>query len=82
MSQHLPSKHRPVANPDSRSTPQAEDWRERESAILALGAISEGCHRGLVPYIGELVGLLAPALGDARPLVRVKITHSDAFASL
>lgn len=49
---------------------QDEDWRARESAILALGAISEGCHRGLVPYIGELVGLLAPALSDARPLVR------------
>ena len=49
---------------------QDEDWRARESAILALGAISEGCHRGLVPYLGELVGLLMPPLSDARPLVR------------
>lgn len=49
---------------------QGKDWRARESAILALGAISEGCHRGLMPYLGELVSMLAPQLQDLRPLVR------------
>lgn len=49
---------------------QGKDWRARESAILALGAISEGCHRGLMPYLGELVSMLAPQLQDARPVVR------------
>ena len=49
---------------------QGKDWRARESAILALGAISEGCHRGLMPYLGELVSMLAPQLHDLRPLVR------------
>jgi transportin-1 len=49
---------------------QDADWRSRESAILALGAISEGCHRGLVPYLGDLVGMLGPKLSDPRPLVR------------
>lgn len=57
-------------NESGSTAKQDEDWRARESAILALGAISEGCHRGLVPYLGELVGLLMPPLSDARPLVR------------
>jgi hypothetical protein len=34
---------------------QDDNWRARESAVLALGAISDGCHRGLSPYIGDLV---------------------------
>ena len=49
---------------------QEEDWRARESAILALGAISEGCAKGLLPYLAEMLGMLLPKLGDARPLVR------------
>ena len=46
------------------------DWRARESAILALGAISIGCASGLVPYLAEMVNMLLPHLADARPLVR------------
>lgn len=49
---------------------QEEDWRARESAILALGAISEGCAKGLLPYLADMLGMLLPKLGDARPLVR------------
>ena len=49
---------------------QEEDWRARESAILALGAISEGCAKGLLPFLAEMLGMLLPKLGDARPLVR------------
>ena len=51
-------------------SPQEEDWRARESAILALGAISEGCAKGLLPYLADMLGMLLPKLGDARPLVR------------
>mmetsp|Transcript_18691 Transcript_18691/g.56506 ORF Transcript_18691/g.56506 Transcript_18691/m.56506 type:complete len:924 (-) Transcript_18691:2081-4852(-) len=60
----------PFVTPTVRERLSDKDWRSRESAILALGAISEGCHRGLIPYIGELVSLLIPCLTDARPLVR------------
>ncbi len=49
---------------------QEEDWRARESAILALGAISEGCAKGLLPYLADMLGMLLPKLGDPRPLVR------------
>ena len=38
--------------------------------MLALGAISEGCHRGLVPFMGPMVTMLTPKLSDERPLVR------------
>lgn len=60
----------PLVTPTVRLRLADDDWRARESAILALGAISDGCHRGLVPYISELVGLLLPCLSHPRPLVR------------
>lgn len=47
------------------------DWRARESAILALGAVSEGCHAGLLPYLKGMVQMMLPSLRDPRPLVRV-----------
>ncbi len=37
---------------------QEEDWRARESAILALGAISEGCAAGLLGHLAEMVRAL------------------------
>lgn len=49
---------------------QEEDWRARESAILALGAISEGCVSGLLGHLTEMIGVLLPKLLDNRPLVR------------
>lgn len=49
---------------------QEEDWRARESAILALGAISEGCANGLLSHLSEMVAIMLPMLLDARPLVR------------
>ena len=65
---------------------QDPDWRARESAVLALGAISEGCHRGLVPFMGPMVTMLAPKLSDERPLVRRgtahTATHSMALAPM
>lgn len=47
-----------------------EDWRLRESAILALGAISEGCVEGLMPHLPGMIKMLLPSLQDPRPLVR------------
>lgn len=49
---------------------QEADWRARESAILALGAISEGCVSGLLGHLTEMIGVLLPKLLDTRPLVR------------
>mmetsp|Transcript_9191 Transcript_9191/g.26329 ORF Transcript_9191/g.26329 Transcript_9191/m.26329 type:complete len:907 (-) Transcript_9191:548-3268(-) len=46
------------------------DWRARESAVLALGAISDGCAAGLQPHLGEIVNTVLPQLDDSKPLVR------------
>ncbi len=50
---------------------QDPNWRARESAILALGAVSEGCHAGLLPFLGSMVALLLPRMADPRPMVRI-----------
>ena len=46
------------------------DWRLRESAILAIGAVSEGCTTGLTPFLPQLIDFLVPSLDDPRPMVR------------
>mmetsp|Transcript_18470 Transcript_18470/g.36135 ORF Transcript_18470/g.36135 Transcript_18470/m.36135 type:complete len:916 (+) Transcript_18470:64-2811(+) len=47
-----------------------QDWRVREAAILALGAIADGCYEGIEPHLKELVPFLVHLLDDAKPLVR------------
>ena len=46
------------------------DWRLRESAILAVGAVSEGCDAGLAPFLPQLIEFLVPSLEDPRPMLR------------
>lgn len=38
-----------------------ETWKEREAAVLALGAVAEGCLIGLYPHLNEVI-LLSPDL--------------------
>uniref|UniRef100_A0A5B6Z443 Transportin-1 n=1 Tax=Davidia involucrata TaxID=16924 RepID=A0A5B6Z443_DAVIN len=45
-------------------------WKEKEAAVLALGAISEGCINGLYPHLSEIVAFLIPLLDDKFPLIR------------
>ncbi|XP_047309136.1 transportin-1-like [Impatiens glandulifera] len=45
-------------------------WKDREAAVLALGAISEGCINGLYPHLPEIVTFLIPSLDDKFPLIR------------
>ncbi|KAK7691867.1 hypothetical protein QCA50_005271 [Cerrena zonata] len=47
-----------------------EDWLQRESAILALGAMAEGCIDAIEPHLPTLIPYLTAQLGDTRPLVR------------
>eukprot|EP00245_Coleochaete_scutata_P005591 TRINITY_DN19250_c0_g1_i1.p1 TRINITY_DN19250_c0_g1~~TRINITY_DN19250_c0_g1_i1.p1 ORF type:complete len:894 (-),score=159.66 TRINITY_DN19250_c0_g1_i1:1054-3735(-) len=47
-----------------------EGWKDREAAVLALGAIAEGCINGLMPVLSQVVAFLLPLLDDKRPLVR------------
>ncbi|PWA81477.1 transportin 1 [Artemisia annua] len=45
-------------------------WKEREAAVLALGAIAEGCINGLYPHLPQIVAFLIPLLDDKFPLIR------------
>lgn len=45
-------------------------WLVRESAVLALGAIAQGCYKGMVPNLPHLVPFLTRLVGDNYPLVR------------
>ncbi|KAI5302383.1 hypothetical protein KEM56_000735 [Ascosphaera pollenicola] len=49
------------------------DWTYREAAVLALGAISNGCMESIVPHLPELVPYLVSLLQDQVSIVR-KIT--------
>ncbi|KAG5406359.1 hypothetical protein IGI04_012478 [Brassica rapa subsp. trilocularis] len=44
------------------STSGDETWKEREAAVLTLGAIAEGCFNGLYPHLSEA--------NDKFPLIR------------
>jgi transportin-1 len=46
------------------------DWELKESGILVLGAIAEGCMSGMVVHLPELVPYLITCLSDKKALVR------------
>ncbi|ORY71887.1 armadillo-type protein [Pseudomassariella vexata] len=47
-----------------------EDWPYREAAVLALGAVAEGCIDVVTPHLPELVPYLITLLNDPEPVVR------------
>lgn len=47
-----------------------QDWPHREAAVLALGAVAEGCMDVVVPHLPELVPYLISLLEDPEPVVR------------
>ena len=47
-----------------------QDWLVKEAAILALGAVSEGCMAGMLPHLPQLVTFLISSLSDGKALVR------------
>ncbi|XP_076308610.1 transportin-1-like [Tachypleus tridentatus] len=60
----------PVLLPILKETLFHQDWEIKESGILALGAIAEGCMNGMVPHLSELVPYLITCLNDKKALVR------------
>lgn len=46
------------------------DWVVKESGILVLGAVAEGCHTGMTQHLPQLVPYLIERLQDSKPLVR------------
>jgi transportin-1 len=50
-----------------------QEWPMREAAVLAIGAVSEGCMDTIAPHLPELLPFLLSCLSDKEPVVR-KIT--------
>ncbi|KAL5531979.1 hypothetical protein ACEPAF_5542 [Sanghuangporus sanghuang] len=48
----------------------SSDWLQRESGILALGAMAEGCIDAIEPHLPTLIPYLINMLNDPKPLVR------------
>ncbi|XP_048760058.1 transportin-1-like isoform X3 [Ostrea edulis] len=46
------------------------EWEVKESGILVLGAIAEGCMNGMIPHLPELTPYLIGCLSDKKALVR------------
>ena len=60
----------PVLLPLLKQNLFSSDWLVKEAAILALGAVSEGCMDGMVQHLPELVPFLISCLADSKALVR------------
>ncbi|WEW54670.1 hypothetical protein PRK78_000090 [Emydomyces testavorans] len=68
--------HQPVFEiilPYLRDNLKHTKWTNREAAVLALGAIAEGCMDSVTPHLPELIPYLISLLSDPEPIVR-KIT--------
>lgn len=50
-----------------------QEWPNREAAVLAIGAISEGCIGAVEPHLPDIIPYLISLLDDKNPVVR-KIT--------
>lgn len=60
----------PVLLPILKETLFHDQWVVKESGILALGAIAEGCMQGMIPHLPELIPFLIGCLNDKKALVR------------
>jgi len=47
-----------------------QNWEIKESGILVLGAIAEGCYSGITAHLDQLIPYLIQCLSDKKPLVR------------
>lgn len=60
----------PILIPILKETLFHQDWDIKESGILALGAIAEGCMTGMISHLPELIPYLINCLNDKKALVR------------
>lgn len=60
-----------IALPYLKENLRHQDWPNREAAVLAIGAVAEGCMEAITPHLPDLVPYLISLLSDAEPAVRV-----------
>uniref|UniRef100_A0A1I7VX50 Transportin-1 n=1 Tax=Loa loa TaxID=7209 RepID=A0A1I7VX50_LOALO len=61
----------PTLLPILKETLFHNNWLIKESGILALGAVAEGCMSGITPHLPELVPFLITSLQDRKLLARI-----------
>lgn len=59
-----------VTLPYLKSNLTHADWPNREAAVLAIGAIAEGCMDVVQPHLPDLIPFLISLLSDPEPVVR------------
>ena len=47
------------------------DWTNREAAVLAIGAVADGCMEAVTPHLPDLVPYLLSLLNDREPVLRL-----------
>ena len=65
--------HRPVFEiilPYLKENLRHSEWPNREAAVLALGAVADGCLDAVTPHLPDLVPYLISLLNDSEPVVR------------
>ena len=60
-----------IALPYLKENLRHQDWPNREAAVLAIGAVAEGCMGAITPHLPDLVPYLISLLNDNEPAVRV-----------
>lgn len=60
-----------IALPYLKENLRHQDWPNREAAVLAIGAVAEGCMEAITPHLPDLVPYLISLLSDVEPPVRV-----------
>ncbi|KAL8936758.1 MAG: hypothetical protein Q9216_004762 [Gyalolechia sp. 2 TL-2023] len=48
-----------------------QDWPIREAAVLAIGAVADGCMDAVMPHLPDLVPYLLSLLNDQEPVIRL-----------
>ncbi|KAL8766305.1 MAG: hypothetical protein Q9209_006895 [Squamulea sp. 1 TL-2023] len=48
-----------------------QDWTNREAAVLAIGAVADGCMEAVTPHLPDLVPYLLSLLNDREPVLRL-----------
>uniref|UniRef100_A0A7E4UNT7 Transportin-1 n=1 Tax=Panagrellus redivivus TaxID=6233 RepID=A0A7E4UNT7_PANRE len=56
--------------PTLRECISSPNWVVKESGILAIGAVAEGCQAAMTPHLPELIPFLINALSEPKALVR------------
>ena len=60
-----------IALPYLKENLRHQDWPNREAAVLAIGAVAEGCLDSIIPNLPDLIPYLLSLLNDTEPSVRV-----------